>query len=742
MIAKVVTEVALDREFDYLVPPELEPDLRIGSAVQVMFRNSRREGYVIDFSETSSYRRGELKPLTGLSTGRASIPPRLVELGRWMARYYCCSREQAIRTLLPAAVRSGKIRAKTRRLFFIPDTAAAEAFIAENNERKPAAIRVAVLRLLLSEGARPLESLRSIAGFTPSPLQTLIKHGLVAVNEEMVRRDTFGSAEVLPGRPLPPTPDQARALATISAMLENESSPGVLLLHGVTNSGKTEVYLQAIAEVLKRGKSAIVLVPEIALTPQTVRRFRARFGDELSVLHSRLSDGERFDEWNRINTGAVRIAVGARSALFAPFRNLGLIIVDEEHESSYKQSEAPRYVARDVAVMRGKLESAAVILGSATPSLESLYNVRTGRFRLERMAAQVEDKPAPAIHIIDQRLNPQEPGRSNLFSPPLVAAVQERVEAGEQVILFLNKRGYARMMICGNPDCGFEAGCPDCSVPYTYSRLRSTLSCHLCGRVIPAYETCPQCGSPEIRYSGSGTEKVENLARGVFGGARIARMDSDSMRSAEDYEEVLDRFRRGAIDILIGTQMIAKGLHFPNVTLVGIINADIGLSMPDFRAGERVFQLITQVAGRAGRGDRRGEVLIQTCKPLNETILHASRLDFDGFADDELGFRELMNYPPVSRLIALYFRGENEAEVVRYGEWFLKQLAPYIHDDVMLSALTAAPIERIKGKYRYLATLRGRKLRIIREALRVLILHRPRPKGVEVYADVDAQSLM
>ena len=374
----------------------------------------------------------------------------------------------------------------------------------------------------------------------------------------------------------------------------------MLLLHGVTNSGKTEVYLQAIGEALELGRSAIVLVPEISLTPQTVRRFRARFGDRLSVLHSRLTDRERFDEWTRIREGEVQIAVGARSALFAPFSNLGLIIVDEEHESSYKQSEAPRYSARDVAVMRGKLENAVVILGSATPSAESAYNARTGKFLLARMASQVDNKLAPHIRIVDQRLDGEmQPGKSSFFSSELVEAVFDRLRRGEQSILFLNRRGYARVMIC--EACGFEAHCPDCSVPYTYSRQRETLSCHLCGGVIPAYVECPQCRSPKIRYAGLGTEKIELVAQSVFRGARIARMDSDTMRGADDYESVLEQFRRGELDILIGTQMIAKGLHFPNVTLVGIINADLGLAMPDFRAPERTFHLIPPVADAQSR---------------------------------------------------------------------------------------------------------------------------------------------
>ncbi len=740
-IAKVITEVSLDREFDYLVPPELEGKLRIGSAVTIPFGRSRREGVVLGFAAESAWPPEKLKAVIGPCDTRADVPEKLIELGRWIADYYCCTREQSIRTLLPAAVRRGKIRPKIRKLYHVADTKTAEQFIIDAAEKSSMKGRCAVLRALLAGGPLPIDALRLTPDFSESSLKTLVKTELVAVREEVVRKDIFGTAEVLPSAPLPPTPGQKKALEMIREMLDGSSPHRVMLLHGVTNSGKTEVYLQAIAMTLAAGRSAIVLVPEISLTPQTVRRFRARFGDELSVLHSRLSERERFDEWNRINDGEVRIVIGARSALFAPFHRLGLIIVDEEHESSYKQSEAPRYMARDVAVMRGKLENAVVILGSATPSAESMHNAKTGNFLLAEMPAQANDNRAPLMRAIDLRIGADsDNGGGSIFSSPLRAAVNQRLEAGEQTILFLNRRGYARVMICD--ECGFEACCPECSVNYTYSRARETLSCHLCGSVIPAYRECPQCHSPKIRYAGVGTEKIEKLARGLFPGARIARMDSDSMRSAEDYETVLGRFRRGELDILIGTQMIAKGLHFPNVTLVGIVNADMGLSMPDFRAAERTFQLITQVAGRAGRGEHRGEVYVQTRKPDNETIVHAVNLDFEGFSRYDLEFRELLEYPPFCRMIAVHFRGEDEQRVVDFASGFAEELRKYVHEGIRIAGPTPAPIERVKGKFRYMLTVRGRRLRLLRQALRVLALHRPPAPGVEVDVDVDPQSLL
>ena len=742
MIAKVITDISLDREFDYLVPAELEEQLRTGSAVTVPFGKSVRTGYVLSLTEKSAYDPGKLKPVAGIAPDRPAIPENLVKLGRWIADYYCASQEHAIRTLLPAAVRSGRVREKKIRLYSVADRGSAEKYIIEHRKETRLEKRVKVLQMLLRKGEGCKADFATEIDFSAAAFDALVKAGLIAMHEEAMPDIFDDNIETLPDLPLTPTVDQQKALEQISDILNGKTASHVQLLYGNTNSGKTEVYLQAISQVLAMGRSAIVLVPEISLTPQTVRRFRARFGSKLSVLHSRLSDRERFDEWNRINSGKVQIAIGARSALFAPFNNLGLIVVDEEHDSSYKQSESPRYHARDVAVVRGKLENAGVILGSATPSAESLFNARQGKFCLCRMAAQVDNKPAPVIRIVDRRLDPPpEPGVSNLLSPILIHAVEERLERAEQTILFLNRRGYARSLCC--PQCGYEARCPECSINYnyTYSRSREVLSCHLCGGVVPAPRICPECSFPDIRYSGSGTEKLESCARGIFPGARIGRMDSDLMRSAEDYEVVLDKFRRGKLDILVGTQMIAKGLHFPGVTLVGVVNADLGLSMPDFRAQERTFQMLTQVAGRAGRGEKRGEVIFQTMKD-SDVIRFAAELDFDGFSQFDLEFREMLNYPPFSRLIAIFFKGENERLVADFAAGFAEKLTVYQHEGVRITPPAPAPVEKIRNQYRYLMTVRGNGLKKIREAIRILALHHPAPPGISIAIDVDAQNLM
>ncbi len=740
-IAQVALDIALDHLFDYSIPQRLAGSIRIGVRVSVPFGRTVRDGYVLALCDSSS--RPELRDILDVSDNAASLPEKLVKLGNWIADYYCCSREQAIRTLLPAPVRRGKIRKKFLSHVTISDPEAARAFIALNLHHKRFAAQTMMLRTLLDapEHTLPLNELLKTTAFTRSRIDTLVKRHLLLSEKRPVRRDPFAGRTVVPADELQPTTEQAAALDQIRRMLTGQDRRHVLLLHGVTNSGKTEVYLQAIAQTMKLGKSAIVLVPEISLTPQTVRRFRSRFGDQLSILHSRLSDGERFDEWHRISRHESAIAVGARSALFAPFRNLGLIVVDEEHDSSYKQSEAPRYSARDVAVMRGRLENAVVILGSATPSAESSYNASSGKYVLARLSKQISTQMTPRIRIVDQRLGgAPEQGKSSFFSSILIDAVQERLERGEQSILFLNRRGYARVMLCQK--CGYEAVCPNCSVNFTYSKKRQTLSCHLCGKTIPAPRQCPTCRSSEISYNGVGTEKVEAAAAAIFTNARIARMDSDSMRSVGDYEMILERFRRAEIDILIGTQMIAKGLHFPNVTLVGVINADSGLMMPDFRAPERTFQLLTQVAGRAGRGDIRGEVIIQTYNPDNEAIKFAVMQDFDGFSRYDLEVREMLSYPPFARLIAVHFQGKDEQSVAGFAEKFTASLRQYCSVNLKISGPLPAPIERIKGKFRYMTILRGNRLQSLRPALRAMLLHGKITPGVEVYADVDAQSLL
>jgi primosomal protein N' (replication factor Y) len=553
--------------------------------------------------------------------------------------------------------------------------------------------------------------------------------------------------------------------------------PSAFLLHGVTGSGKTEVYLQAIAHALEKGFGAIVLVPEISLTPQTVERFKARFchGPHrtlVAVLHSHLSAGERHDEWHKIREGRARIVIGARSAIFAPVEPLGLIIVDEEHEHTYKQEEAPRYHARDVAVVRGQMERAVVVLGSATPSLESYYNCRRGKYTLLELPERADDRKMPRVRVVDMRQTLRGGRTPPVFSPQLREAILQRLERGEQTILFLNRRGYATALQC--PRCGFVAECPNCSVALTFHRTDQKLRCHICGHEAPAPAVCPneKCRDAAIRYAGLGTQRVEEALARLFPRARIRRMDSDVMKRKDDYRRVLGEFRAGKIDILVGTQMIAKGLHFPNVTLVGIIHADLALHQPDFRAGERTFQLITQVAGRAGRGDIEGEVFVQAFTPFHPAIQYARRHDFAGFYEQEIEYRQQLKYPPISRVALLTLRGRNEDKVRFAAQHLRRELdvlspeggtaarpaaasaggelpldvpdsnaaTPRIRD-LIVAGPAPAPLVRAEGFYRYQIMLRTRHMSRLSRWLGERVAEFPLPEGVTLTVDVDPVSL-
>ena len=740
-IAKVLVNLGFDKEFDYLIPAALQDKIQVGMRVNVPFGNgdSTRGAYVVALSGNSA--RTDLKTIASIDTAHPKIPDSLLSLGEWMATYYCCPREYAIRCLLPSAIRSGKIRNKIVKRYFIDDEEKAVELIEKGSQKVQG--RIEILKMLQNQPGMDADSLISAAGTGKSVLKALLKAGYVREEEERINRDPLRGAVIQPTLPLPPTPEQQKALQTIFQMMDQPDGQHVLLLHGVTCSGKTEVYLQAIAHVLEKGGDSIVLVPEISLTPQTVTRFKSRFGNQVSVLHSGLTDGERHDEWMKVHRGEVKIAVGARSALFAPFHDLQLIIVDEEHENSYKQSEAPRYHARDVAVMRGKMENALVILGSATPSLESYYNARNGKYKLAEMLKRSDPNILlPEVDILDMRLEKDENERTPYFSKILIDAVFQRIRNGEQSIIFLNKRGFARQMHCDL--CGYVAECPDCSMPYTYHKKAQVLSCHLCGAVIDAYEKCPGCESDQIRYQGAGTERIESISTDIFKGARIARMDSDTMTNSASYERVLDAFRRGDLDILIGTQMIAKGLDFPNVTLVGIVNADGGLYIKDFRAPERSFQLLAQVAGRAGRGTVKGNVLIQTENPYNPAIQCAAEHDYISFYEDEIMIREELNLPPICHMLALHFDGPDPDDITCNANKLLDILKNHpAGAELEFDELSPCVIERIKGKYRFMARIRGHKFSAMRKLIREeLKKWKKFNKQIEVYVDMDPVNLL
>ena len=729
MIAQVATQNAIDRTFDYAIPEHLADRVRPGVRVKVPFGTRVVEGYVLALSDSSAHK-GGLKTVLETVGDKPWLSAPMLRLAAWMASYYLAPIELCLRTMLPAPVRQDgagfKLRLRVERVEPTPAGAP-----------EPTARQREILDILARSGPVALAAFCREWRVATDTVRKLEKDGLVAITEQPERRDPMAGRRILPSFPLALTDEQTAAKALVRAAMDEADagrrSPPVLL-HGVTASGKTEVFLQCIADALDKGRGAIVLVPEIALTPQTIQRFASRFGAAVAVLHSQLGDGERHDEWHRIHTGEARVVVGPRSAVFAPVDNLGVIIVDEEHEPSYKQDETPRYNARDVAVMRGLCEPCAVVLGSATPSLESWHNALSGKYRLATMTRRAVDMAMPRTEIVDMRAEVAAHGTLPVFSERLVAAVRRRLELGEQTMLFLNRRGYAPSVVC--PKCGHAERCDNCSVGMTFHLDDDLLRCHLCGAFRKVPETCPDCGAPGYKYSGIGTQRVETIARRLFPTANIQRMDADVTSRKFSHEEILGRFRAGKIDILIGTQMIAKGLDFPNVTLAGILNADSGLHIPDFRASERTFQLIAQMAGRSGRGATPGDVLVQTLSPEHPAIVHARTEDFQGFAAIELAERRELAYPPFTRFTCITLRGRDQAKVAAYAQRLADAIGP--SDRFILGGPGPAPLEKTKQDWRFQITLRGASAAVLANAIRQGLAAARLPAGVSIALDVDA----
>jgi len=802
MVARVTLEIALRKEFDYAIPPEFADRIEVGSRVKVPFGPREVLGVVTALVEQSTHT--NLRFIANVIGRQSQVTPRILALARWIADYYCCPVEIALKSVLPDAVR--KESSGWRERLYV-------RVLPRTGEVPKLTKRQADVWHVMEEWRElPLQELLRLTGATGETVRRLEDRGLVTIAPQISERDPYANETILASQPLALNPEQARALEKVVAAMDSlarkggkgegakgrsdpplpgslspfpPGPPAVFLLHGVTGSGKTEVYLQAIAQAIAQGKGAIVLVPEISLTPQTVERFKARFNSGqfqtiVAVLHSHLSAGERHDEWQKIRQGRARIVIGARSAIFAPVEPLGLLVVDEEHEHSYKQEESPRYQARDVAVVRGQMEGAVVLLGSATPSMESFYNVRRGKYALLEMTSRVDDQKMPIVRVVDLRAENRKARGVQIFSEKLKEAITQRLERKEQSILFLNRRGWSASLQC--PSCGYVAECPNCSVSLTFHRAAQKLLCHICGHTAPAPRACPKCANPAIRYAGLGTERVEDTLIKLFPQARVKRMDSDTLKRKEDYRRILGDFRSGKIDILVGTQMIAKGLHFPNVTLVGIVHADLSLHIPDFRAGERTFQLLTQVAGRAGRGE--GEVIVQAFTPFHPAIQYARRHDYAGFYEQEIEYREQLKYPPVARIALLVVKGRNEEKVAFWAEHLRRELEKLIADaassktesgetkgrenesgeldlgglefpstlppvsapsspirDLVIAGPAAAPLARAETFYRYQIMLRTRQMTTLSRHLAKLSESIQLPDDVTLTIDIDPVNL-
>ncbi|HWY50687.1 MAG TPA: primosomal protein N' [Chthoniobacterales bacterium] len=736
---RVIIDRAIQRELDYSVPDTLADRVGIGSRVRVPFRDKSALATVLATLEQSDAK--GIRPIEALVGEAPAISESLLELAKWMGAYYCCPLETVMRSLLPQVIRRAEVGWK-KQLFVQPLTKIDTDTIDNLRKRAP---RQAELLEAIAKLDKPMPAAQLLrkTSLDNQTLRALAKRELIELREEAVERDPHADEQFIATTNLELNAEQALALTKITDALAAPEIAKPILLHGVTGSGKTEIYLQSIRTALERGKTAIVLVPEISLTPQTVERFKSRFDemhDVVAVLHSHLSEGERHDEWHKIHSGRARIVIGARSAVFAPLKDLGLIIVDEEHETTYKQEEAPRYHARDVAVVRAKIEKCAVVLGSATPSLESYHNATTGKYELLSLTQRVDDQQMPLMRIVDLRQERRKEKIAPILSEKLSQAIAARLEKREQTILFLNRRGFSTSLLCSN--CGEARNCPNCSVALTFHRHMARLSCHLCGHTAAVPKKCPTCAKDALIYAGFGTEKVESTVSHLFPKANVRRMDADSMTRKEAYRETLRNFRTGKIDILVGTQMIAKGLHFPNVTLVGIINADLALHLPDFRAGERTFQLLTQVAGRAGRGETAGEVFVQTYTPFSPSIQFARHHDFAGYFQQELEFRERCDFPPFKHAILITVRSEHEGRAKLSAETLVRRLKESLGAEFILGDATPAPLEKLQGQFRFHILLRGEAImrlsRLVRETLDKL----PLPEDVVATVDVDPYQLL
>jgi primosomal protein N' (replication factor Y) len=797
-IVEVAVGLPVSSTFHYRIPEKMRDSLRIGMRVLVPFKGRKVTGFSIDLVEKPPKGvEGKLREVEDLLDEAPLIDPQMLRFYRWISDYYLYPLGEVIKTGLPPGlqlkselilgltqdgteslargdlqplqekvfkeiVRCGKVSLKKILRIFPGEVSKSQIFSwkskgllridagIEGKEVKPKFEKVvsyggsASAQSISRKQAEILNWLKEKRDVSYSELskrfkspsksiQSLQAKGLLSLSTREVCRDLSLRSELKPYPKPDPTPGQKGALDEIAEGIHSKRfSP--FLIHGVTGSGKTEIYLRGIEEVLAQGREAIVLVPEISLTPQLLSRFKDRFGENLALLHSGLGRGERFDQWRRIWKGEVKIALGARSAIFAPFKNVGIIVVDEEHDASYKQEDKLKYHARDAAVVRAKQVEATLLLGSATPSLESFYNTEKGKFRLLNLPERIEGKPLPRVEVVDVRKE------GNLLSEKLRIALQKNVEDKKQSLLFLNRRGFANFILC--PECGQTFKCPNCSVTLTYHLRDRSLRCHYCDYRTQAPGDCPKCQGHRLQGMGTGTERLEQEVKSLFPQSQVGRMDRDTTSRRRSHLQILKRLESGSIDILIGTQMIVKGHDFPNVTFVGVVSADTSLHFPDFRSSERTFQLLTQVAGRAGRGEFSGEVVIQTFNPDHYSILTAKDHDYMGFYKEEIQFRSALEYPPFSRLINFRLAGNSEKrtkgmaeEMGRIGQFLLKK---GYGKGIEILGPSSAPFAKMRGKFRWQMMAKGKSHHLLHHfAKEVVSRIEGQIKGVGVHLDID-----
>ncbi len=744
LLARVAIPVPLGQAFTYLVPAALRAGCVPGARVLCEFGKRQVLGVVLDVAEREpEIEPDRLKPVSKIVDPEPVFPEELLAFLVELGRYYLAPMGEVMRLALPAVEREAAgseqlTLAGAKLVGRVVKSARAMSNVTLPEGGLTGNAR-AIFEHLTEQGAKPVSELSKQWSNATGVLAKLGKLGLVAIETSTRHADPFLALQVQRDQAPELNEYQRAAVTALNAAIDTQSASG-FLLHGVTASGKTEVYIHAVAHCLAQGRGALVLVPEIALTPQLVARFRARLGERIAVLHSALTDADRHAMWRRLRSGELRVAIGARSALFAPVQSIGLLCIDEEHDPSFKQEEGVRYHARDMALLRGHRARAVCVLGSATPSLASEHLVRQGQLTKLRLPLRARSGAGmPAIEIVDLRRMGPGPTGDRLITLPLRRAIEQALAAKEQVIVFLNRRGFAPSLICD--DCGVIAQCPDCSVALTVHRAhRPTLICHYCGYSLPQQDRCAACKSPRLSEEGSGTERIEEVLAAQFPGAKVERLDRDVAAGAKS-EKVLDRMRRGEIDILVGTQMVTKGHDLPEVTLVGVLDADAALSLPDFRASERTFQLLVQVAGRAGRADKPGRVLVQTRQPEAAAIRYALSHDVDGFIEHELLAREELMYPPYSRLGLVRCEGLNEEQTKAAVEQLARVARAQRKGAVEVVGPSAAPIARVRNRYRYRFLVKSADRKALRQTL-LAVLRTPLDRRVHLIVDVDPMSML
>ncbi|MBM7586781.1 primosomal protein N' (replication factor Y) [Bacillus pakistanensis] len=804
-IASVIVDVPTmqtDREYDYKIPAEWEGIIAVGMRVVVPFGPRKIQGFVVGTKEHSNVKR--LKSIVEPMDLVPVLNQELLEMAEWLTEKTLCFKISALQVMLPAAMKAkyekkivlsndkdsaflseninkifqskteiswkeadkqrilpelqkevtggrleivyevkAKAKSKTRRKITLAQPEdKIESLLGDlpANAKKQKEILHYLLKNARKQGV-PTNEILNATGSSDSTIKTLVEKKLIIETREEVYRDPFQERDFPRTKPFSLTKEQEKSILPILDSIENKIHK-TFLLYGVTGSGKTEVYLQSIQKVLEDGKEAIVLVPEIALTPQMVQRFKGRFGDEVAVLHSGLSVGEKYDEWRKIQRKEVKVVVGARSAIFAPFENLGIIIIDEEHETSYKQEENPRYHARDVAVYRGNRYHCPVVLGSATPSLESFARAKKDVYQLLTLQKRMNEGELPQVSVVDMREELRSGNRS-MFSTELFNKLKDRLEKKQQTVLFLNRRGHSSFIMCR--DCGFVQQCPQCDISLTYHRASNQMKCHYCGYETIVPTKCPECNSEHIRYFGTGTQKVEEELTKLLPEARVIRMDVDTTSRKGSHERLLNQFGEGKADILLGTQMIAKGLDFPNITLVGVLSADTMLHLPDFRSAEKTFQLLTQVSGRAGRHDLPGEVVIQTYTPEHYSIEHASLQDYDSFYKKEMMMRKIGSYPPFYYIALLTITHEDLLKVVSVSEKISNFLRSRLSKSSIILGPVASPIPRINNRYRYQCLIKYKREPMLTDTLQKILTHSQQQyasEGLTVSIDVNPYMMM